>query len=86
MTTTEWPADVTARYLTLAGSSLGNPTLAVDIRAIDDGEFYEAVCATCGANDWQKHWTRPVQREDETRRWAQRHAETCRAMPRPADH
>lgn len=74
------PESVVGRYLTVGGAT-------VDIRPVDDSDrddCHEATCAGCGAKDWQRYYSRPVNDEAAARRWAQQHAETCRAMPRPA--
>lgn len=77
---TPWPSDVTARYLTVGGAS-------VDITFAEHSTLTgacEADCLGCGASDWDAH-SQPIRTEDEARTWAQQHAETCRAMPRPAN-
>ena len=81
MEQTDRSPSVIARYLTVGGAT-------VDIRPVSDAEWddrREATCTGCGANDWQRHYRKPVNDLDSARRWAQAHAEKCRAMPRPAN-
>ncbi|MFD3741060.1 hypothetical protein [Streptomyces sp. NPDC058629] len=101
-TKTAWPTNVIARYLTVAGSSLGRDDIAVDITHRDetqDGKK-KATCATCTgcrsttvqtwADSFPNH-RRPgvteFQNQDKgdraARAWAQKHAESCRALPEP---
>jgi len=78
--TTTWPTGVIARYLTVGGAT-------VDIRPVADTEWddrHEATCLGCTANDWRAHYRTPVNDLADARRWAQHHAESCRAMPKPA--
>lgn len=64
-----WPDGVTARYLTVGGAT-------VDLTGT--GERTYVRCTGCGFGKglW---WA-----EEYARERAQGHAETCRAMPRPA--
>jgi hypothetical protein len=100
-----WPENVIARYLTLAGSSLGRDDLTVDITEIDrderGGGVYQTVasCSGClkeerlqwedGFYDYSSRFQQlsreeSIQRsETKAHNWAQAHAETCRAMPKP---
>ncbi|MFE9886849.1 hypothetical protein [Streptomyces scopuliridis] len=78
---TAWPEGVIARYLTLAGQSLGVPDLAVEIAINDadpDERLYVPRCKGCGEYDWRDNT-----HELAARNWAQGHANKCRAMPRP---
>lgn len=69
MPETTWPAGVIARYLTVGGAT-------VDLRRVGEFADYRYDCQACGDT-----WTFP--KEDTIRHHAQRHAEECRAMPRP---
>lgn len=69
-----WPDDVTTRYLTKAAEISGLPA-TVDVRVSGDHASYD--CLGCGDNC-------SVYGEHRTRQLAQAHAETCRALPRPA--
>lgn len=87
-TQTAWPEGVIARYLTLAGQSLGVLDLAVELIEQDDSIL--ARCTSCPNSEWRAPfdpmctgaratgWA-TTQAGD----WAQKHAEKCRAMPRP---
>ncbi|MER8004788.1 hypothetical protein [Streptomyces sp. NPDC094149] len=81
-----------ARYLTVAGSSLGREELAVDVVYASGTGWITATCACCGASERTDTggliYDTPEQeqaRVDEAlpsaRPWAQAHAETCRALP-----
>lgn len=74
-----WPDDVIARYLTVGGAALGREDLVVDV--VDNGEDsywrYNTACAGCPRADMHSDL-------DGAHRWAQSHAEKCRALPRPA--
>jgi len=94
---TAWPEGVIARYLTVAGSALGREDLAVDVETlatVDDGDPYatRATCRGCTAwkdedyvlyRNYRDEAARARAAEDAARGWAQAHAETCRAIPRP---
>ena len=80
-----WPEGVIARYLTVGGAT-------VDVRDFSDEEAAQAWCNGCDrydTTDWPEDHPRfsPSCRmehaADTARRWAQSHAESCRAMPRP---
>jgi hypothetical protein len=80
MSTPAWPASVIARYLTVGGAH-------VDISVIADSTSHSVFCSGC---QYDSMFTSgglstyvTEQTEQEARRWAQAHAETCRAMPRP---
>lgn len=94
---TTWPEGVIARYLTVGGEALRDPSLSVDVSHDEPGEATAAQCAAC-ATSWWANWSHPTGRhadgtyrkvlrpdtaEADVRRWAQSHAEKCRAMPRP---
>lgn len=104
-TQTAWPENVIARYLTVAGSSLGRDDLAVDITCIQtarkkgrNGEevgdiTLVAHCSGCSDRDEATYeglylgLVEPVLKSfygNHSREWAQEHAETCRAIPKPA--
>ncbi|MFJ6238867.1 hypothetical protein ACIQH0_32850 [Streptomyces griseus] len=104
-TQTAWPENVIARYLTVAGSSLGRDDIAVDITrtrtAREKGRHDQQVgditlvadCSGCSERDETTYeglyldLVEPVLKTfygDHTRKWAQSHAETCRAIPKPA--
>lgn len=99
-TQTAWPENVIARYLTVAGSSLGRGDIAVDITCTQTAREPEggditlvAHCSGCSDRDETTYKglyldrIGPVLKSfygDHTREWAQEHAETCRAIPKPA--
>lgn len=89
--TAAWPEGVVARYLTVAGAT-------VDLRhdmalIVDTGP--NLTIASCGGEGcvavytekWGPHSFRTDNgsrgADQEARQWAQAHAETCRALPRP---
>ncbi|MCA1224300.1 hypothetical protein [Streptomyces sp. 8L] len=63
-----WPDGVTARYLTTAGAT-------VDITGGGDSTGYH--CTACPYSSGP-YWTERIAHEH-----AQKHADTCRALPRP---
>ncbi|WP_051698506.1 hypothetical protein [Streptomyces albus] len=68
-----WPEGVIARYLTVGGAT-------VDVT--DTGESPEAVCGGCPQTFTRN--SRYISGSlDTVHRWAQEHAEKCRALPRP---
>lgn len=76
-----WPDGVTARYLTVGGAT-------VDITAYPSEQATQAKCTGCDSYDtteWsQGDWSIGSEwAEADARQWAQSHAETCRAMPKP---
>ncbi|MEV5915727.1 hypothetical protein AB0M00_43455 [Streptomyces chartreusis] len=80
--TTEWPKGVTARLVTRIGMRLDNPTATVDITTHPAHDMLptrlSADCRPCG-------WTQD--RDDNHNKVldkAQRHADNCTALPRPA--
>jgi hypothetical protein len=76
--TATWPESVVTRYLTVAGSALADRSITVDLFGAqrDGGDLY-AVCRGCG-----KSWSHNY--EPSVRQWAEGHADSCRALPRPA--
>lgn len=76
MTTTDqtpWPEGVIARYLTVAGATVD----------VTDTERPDAQCGGC-PQTFVEH-SRYISTDlDTVHCWAQKHAETCRALPRPA--
>jgi hypothetical protein len=92
-----WPEGVLARYLTKASEITGDLSMTVDVseEVAEDpkDEGYLAACRGCGASTLYnlgstvltlKHeFVSAADGERLAREWAQSHAETCRAMPRP---
>lgn len=95
-----WPEGVIARYLTVGGASVdlthGNRTYPTDDGIGENRNHTTATCTGCPATEEFSHW-RAVKRmtfddkvrdpeaaERDARKWAQSHAEKCRAMPDPA--
>lgn len=95
-----WPEGVIARYLTVGGAAVDLaikqvPHLHPDGISGTRG-LTLAACTGCPAStdfshgrvhhgsysDWEVH--DPQAADVEARAWAQSHAETCRAMPRPS--
>jgi hypothetical protein len=70
--TAPWPDGVTARYLTIGGATVDLKDDESTTGYVDGGE-----CTGCGHHIG---WGRATFAREE----AQRHAEKCRAMPRPA--
>ncbi|KAF0646310.1 MULTISPECIES: hypothetical protein [Streptomyces] len=96
-TTITWPEGVIARYLTVAGTALAREDLAVDVETlttVDHDEPYatRSTCRGCATWDERDYGlyrnyhgdARTRASQDDARSWAQQHAETCRALPRPA--
>ncbi|MFE1515743.1 hypothetical protein ACFW9I_02740 [[Kitasatospora] papulosa] len=97
--TTTWPEGVIARYLTVGGATV-DVTQTQVIRKEGDhctstvGDLTLAVrCSGCRASDESTYeglyigLVEPVLESfygEDTRDWAQSHAETCRAMPKPS--
>ncbi|GGZ82708.1 hypothetical protein [Streptomyces rubiginosohelvolus] len=81
---TAWPENVIARYLADAGKALADPTITVDLSEDPDTiSGVLGVCRGCGstlANS--SYYGHPDLITG--RHWAQEHAETCRAIPKPA--
>ncbi len=81
-------------YLTVSGSDLGRQELAVEIAYATLNGMLTATCAGCGEtegtsthglfSDTPEEEQARIDKELPTaRRWAQSHAEKCRAMPKP---
>lgn len=64
-----WPPGVIARYLTVGGAT-------VDLTSAGEDRAYR-ICNGCG--DGKGIWWH----EKTTREYAQKHAEKCRALPKP---
>jgi hypothetical protein len=94
MPETAWPEGVIARYLTVGGAAVD----ITEHGPRDDEASASETSASCRGCDtqrwieWRKHphpgeWITTTQAaedaEQSARSWAQAHAETCRAMPRP---
>ncbi|MFD3955904.1 MULTISPECIES: hypothetical protein [Streptomyces] len=92
---TAWPENVIARYLTVGGATVD---LTDQLNVLTPPQPYAtlATCTGCPASSEHSHhrlvWGMTVQREEHhpeaavqgAREWAQSHAETCRAIPKPA--
>jgi hypothetical protein len=100
-TTTAWPENVIARYLTVGGATV-DLTQESDYFEVTVPTQTVAECVGCGerhveewgwnfwANERGEEQPDSYQRRGEyatprARRWAQAHAETCRSMPRPTN-
>lgn len=95
--TAAWPEGVIARYLTVAGEALQDPSIAVDVAEenSDDPvkEGFRATCRGCGEGDLYtynrtvemlgRQYVSNADGERLARKSAQAHAETCRSLPRP---
>lgn len=93
--TEPWPEGVIARYLIDTGATVD---LTHQMNMLTPPEAYATLanCTGCPASSEHNHyrlvWGMTVQREEhqpgaadeDARAWAQSHAETCRALPRPA--
>ncbi|MET9604508.1 hypothetical protein ABZZ17_05505 [Streptomyces sp. NPDC006512] len=91
-----WPEGVIARYLTVGGATVD---LTYRLNALNPPEPFVtlAACGGCPASQEFGHWIAsgshfdgtfteehdPGAGDEKARTWAQSHAETCRAMPRP---
>ncbi|OKI14220.1 hypothetical protein [Streptomyces sp. CB03911] len=82
---TTWPADIIARYLTVANAH-------VDINPIEHSTSHSATCHGCKAKQLltgaglDGYYTAEYitkKTEQDARHWAQTHASTCRAIPKP---
>ncbi|MEW1630812.1 hypothetical protein AB0387_26060 [Streptomyces sp. NPDC089173] len=89
-TQTAWPENAIARYLTVGGATID---LTHDTLQADDTEPNVSIvhcggCLAYSSSEWRLHadqWGDGSNWADEAvRRWAQSHAETCRAIPKPA--
>ncbi|WP_327307972.1 hypothetical protein OG730_34870 [Streptomyces sp. NBC_01298] len=96
MPETTWPEGVIARYLTVTEATV-DLTHTPRFYHGDEVGATVASCTGCG-KDTKADWVRLVwdstkgrytdrtsgsKADTEARKWAQDHAETCRAMPRP---
>ncbi|MEV6036080.1 hypothetical protein AB0L65_33335 [Nonomuraea sp. NPDC052116] len=97
-TNAEWPEGVIARYLTVGGATVDVTEESLYYNQTDPNASI-ATCTGCGGKEvveWtQQAWSyssnQYVEETDEggqystpkVRKWAQAHAEKCRAMPRP---
>lgn len=74
---TAWPAGVIARYLTKAAEITGDHEATVDVS--QDRDRTTATCRGCerDISVCLNYMTEGAKRD------AQKHAETCRALPRP---
>lgn len=95
-----WPEGVIARYLTVAGATVDITEIERNERG-GGVYVTAACCSGCPAAErfrWEdgfyessSHWRSLTDEEslqragDKAREWAQSHAETCRALPRPTD-
>lgn len=99
-TRTDWPEGVIARYLTVGGAAVdlthGNRTYSTPDGIGENRNHTTATCTSCPATEEFSHW-RVVKRmtfddkvydpevaDRDAREWAQVHAESCRAMPKPS--
>ena len=71
-----WPEGVIARYLTVAGEALADPSIAVILTGGGAHTFRR--CTGCGDGGGVGGWS-----EHSVRERAQAHAEKCRALPKP---
>ncbi|WP_438490720.1 hypothetical protein [Streptomyces sp. S186] len=94
-----WPEGVIARFLTVAGEALRDPALTVDISLAGRRGFATAACSGCETIhtpinyegyylDCEYAPEEALQKALDSARadaskWAQRHAEKCRALPQP---
>jgi hypothetical protein len=91
-----WPTGVIARYLTVGGAHV-DLTHQFTVNTPPEAYATLATCTGCPDTEQFRHWfgygseadgtytEAPDQKraDNQARRWAQDHAETCRAMPRP---
>ncbi|XCM28890.1 hypothetical protein ABXI76_05390 [Streptomyces parvus] len=81
-TKTAWPENTVARYLTDAGKALTDPTITVDLTEDPGTGYISGTCRGCESTfDDSSYISRNL---GTGRHWAQEHAETCRALPKPA--
>ncbi|MFD7065916.1 hypothetical protein ACFV97_01615 [Streptomyces sp. NPDC059913] len=87
--TATWPENVIARYRTVGGATVD---ITHDTLYLYDTEpnVSTAQCGGCEAysnEEWGPHAYRHDNgssgADSDARQWAQAHAETCRAMPKP---
>lgn len=89
MSSTDWPEGVIARYLTIAGATVD---IDHDTLHLTDTEpnVTGAFCTGCGTYE-NFNWSPRSDRlsngstcaNGDAREWAQKHAESCRAMLKP---
>lgn len=89
-TETVWPEGLIARYLTVGGATIN---ISHDTLYLSDTEPSVTI-AQCGGCDARhnEEWGQYAYRynsgsraaDEEVGKWAQAHAEKCRAMPRPS--
>ena len=89
-TPTPWPEATVARYLTVGGA-LVDISHDKHLTADTKPNLSIARCGGCGASHhepWRDYGFRTDNgsrgADTEAGKWAQAHAETCRALPRPA--
>ncbi|MFJ5680264.1 hypothetical protein [Streptomyces sp. NPDC093097] len=98
--TETWPEGVIIRFLTVAGEALRDPNLTVDMSLADHTRFATAACNGCGTThtpvDYEAYYLdceySPEAAAEralasarvDAAKWAQAHAEKCRAIPRPS--
>lgn len=83
--TATWPDGVVGRYLTTAGVSLCDPTITVDISLLPSRSEDAAAARCTGCTETREFDTYygTDRNTQDARKWAQAHAETCRAIPNP---
>ncbi|NED12076.1 hypothetical protein [Streptomyces sp. SID9124] len=87
---TAWPKGVLARYLTAGGATV-DLTYRLTVHNPPQPYATLATCTGCVATNevsqyvsrWGVEEHAPEIADAESRTWAQSHAETCRAMPKP---
>ncbi|MCX4450665.1 hypothetical protein [Streptomyces sp. NBC_01789] len=83
---TVWPAGVIARYLTVTGATVDISRTKSQV--LDDAEFdlqaWLSQCNGCDDSDTHDGFWGSDDNLHAARHWAQSHAETCRAMPKPS--
>ncbi|MEU5325631.1 hypothetical protein [Streptomyces parvus] len=90
-TQTAWPTGVIARYLTVGGATV-DLTHRLTVHNPPKPFATLASCAGCPATEEVSHYRTnwgdedrdPDAADEDARIWAQEHAETCRAIPKPA--
>ncbi|MDX3336908.1 hypothetical protein [Streptomyces sp. ME02-6979.5a] len=90
-TQTAWPTGVIARYLTVGGATV-DLTHRLTVHTPPKPFATLASCAGCPATEEVSHYRSnwgeeehdPEAADADARIWAQSHAETCRAIPKPA--
>ncbi|MFF1916123.1 hypothetical protein ACFVYE_31965 [Streptomyces sp. NPDC058239] len=95
--TTTWPEGVIARYITVAGEALSDPSICTEVISHAD-DYDTARCTPCGSTaTYDMEIARFLAKKrggdpdclslaEPSRlawEWAQTHAEKCRAMPKP---